>query len=399
MLKLSNLGIFWKILTLVGVLSTLTIGGTIYSTNSMSYIDNSYGVLLETYGKANLAMARANRNLVYIDRSIYRLLNESAQDKKTEAGQEARDALGFFQRQIKLATKALPDQATEIAEVSAQLNQAMDGPCGDVLRLGATPNAGDLLSGTQKMHEVCDPALNAVMVDISAITNKLIKLSDAASDRTTETTDQTIKHTYVSILAALLTVSGMAAYLAVTGITRPIKAVAETLGRLSRGDLDIEIPGKERRDEVGVLANAALYFRDQSRETERMRNAADREAAETAARVQRDNQEKSRAAEELAVVVARLGGALKDLSAGDLAARIEGPFSASYATLRDDFNAAIGKLNEAIGSVASSAKIIEAGSRQILTASEDLARRTSSGDAPGVQLRHKGAGARVQLHG
>jgi methyl-accepting chemotaxis protein len=374
-LKFSDIGILWKVLALVGVLSTVTIGGAVYSTNRMGYINDRYGDLLDGFGNANLAMARANRNLVYVDRSIYRLLAETAEAKNNEANQEILDSVGFFQKQIKAATRALPNEAAKISEIGERLDKVISVECADAIRLGMSTAPADFEPGLVKMHDVCDPALNKLMLDISALTNKLLKSSDEAADRTLEITNETIKYTYIFILVALFAIAGFAAYLAMSSISRPIKAIAETLEKLSRGQIDIEIPGTERRDEVGMIANAALRLRDQSRETLRIRKASDDAAADDAARAQRDHEEKSRAAAELASVVQRLGGALKSLAGGDLATNLEGPFSGAYAPLRDDFNAAMGKLNEAIGSVASTARVIEAGSEQILTASEDLARR------------------------
>ena len=391
MLKFSDIGILWKVLTLVGVLSAVSIGGAVYSTNRMSYINDRYGELLDGFGNANLAMARANRNLVYVDRSIYRLLAETAEDKKKEASEEALDSVGYFQKQIKAATRALPDQATKISEIGERLGAVMSGECADVLHLGLSTDPTDSKTASQRMHEVCDPALNKAMLDISALTNKLVKASDEASDRTLEITNETIRDTYIFIFVSLFAIAGLAAYLAMTGITKPIKAIAETLEKLSRGRMDIEIPGTQRRDEVGMIANAALRFRDQSQETLRIRQAADDAAANEAARAERDNQEKSRGAAELTSVVQRLGGALKSLADGDLATTLEGPFSGAYASLRDDFNAAVEKLNGAIGSVAATARVIEAGSEQILTASEDLARR---GERQAATLQESNAAMR-----
>jgi methyl-accepting chemotaxis protein len=390
-LKFSNIGILWKVLSLVGVLSTVSIGGAVYSTNRMGYINDRYGDLLDGFGNANLAMARANRNLVYVDRSIYRLLAETAEDKKKEASEEALDSVGYFQKQIKAATRALPDEAAKITEIGKRLDAVISEQCADVLRLGLSTDPTDVNTASQRMHELCDPALNKAMFDISALTNKLVKSSDEASDRTLEITNETIKDTYVYIFVSLFAIAGLAAYLAMTGITKPIKAIAETLEKLSRGRMDLEIPGTQRRDEVGMIANAALRFRDQSQETLRIRRAADDAAANEAARAERDNQEKSSSAAELTSVVQRLGGALKSLAGGDLATNLEGPFSGAYASLRDDFNAAIEKLNEAIGSVAATARIIEAGSEQILTASEDLARR---GERQAATLQESSAAMR-----
>ena len=58
-MKFSNVGILWKILTLVCVMSAVNIGGVVYSTGGMRFIDNRYGDLLDGFGKGNLAMARA----------------------------------------------------------------------------------------------------------------------------------------------------------------------------------------------------------------------------------------------------------------------------------------------------------------------------------------------------
>jgi methyl-accepting chemotaxis protein len=375
MLKFSDIGILWKTLALVGVLSSVTIGGAVYSTNRMVYIDNSYGDLLDGFGKANLAMARANRNLVYVDRSIYRLLAESSEDKKKEASQEALDAVGFLQRQIKAAAQALPDQATEISEIGKRLDVVMAQDCADVLRLGSSTDPTDSKTASQRMREICDPALNKAMVEISALTNKLLKASDGASDRTSEITNETIKDTYIFTFAALFAIAGLAAYLAMTGIIKPIKAIADTLEKLSRGQMDTEIPGAERRDEVGMIAKAALRFRDQTQEMRNSQSALDT-AAQYAAQAQRDKEEKARATEELAMVLRQLGTALRNLADGDLTTELRDRFPDAYMQLRDDFNKAIDSLKETMLSIVSNTNAIHTGTGEIASAADDLSRRT-----------------------
>jgi methyl-accepting chemotaxis protein len=375
MLKFSDIGILWKTLALVGVLSTVTIGGAVYSTNRMSYIDNSYGDLLEGFGKANLAMARANRNLVYVARSIYRLLDESSEDKKKEASQEALDAVGFLQRQIKAAANALPDRAPEISEIGKNLDVVMAEDCADVLRLGLSIDPTDSKTASLRMRDTCDPALNKAMLGISALTNKLLKASDGASDRTTEVTNETIRDTYIFTLAALFAIAGLAAYLAMTGIIKPIKAIAETLEKLSRGQMDTEIPGAERRDEVGMIAKAALRFRDQTQEMRLSQSALDT-AAQYAAQAQRDKEEKARSTEELARVVQQLGAALRNLARGDLTTKLQDRFPDAYVQLRDDFNEATDSLKETMLSIASNTHAIHSGTEEIAAAGDDLSRRT-----------------------
>jgi methyl-accepting chemotaxis protein len=71
--KFANFKILVKILTLLGMLACVSLGVTVFATSKMRYIDDTYGDLIDGPGRANLAIARANRNLVYVNRSIYRL--------------------------------------------------------------------------------------------------------------------------------------------------------------------------------------------------------------------------------------------------------------------------------------------------------------------------------------
>jgi methyl-accepting chemotaxis protein len=373
MLKFSNLSILWKILCLFGLLSACSIGGAVYATNRMRSIDNSYGDLLDGFGRANLAIARANRNLVYIDRSIYRLLAETEAARKQEAAGEATDSLGFFQKQIKSATQALPEEKSAIAEIGQRVGDIMSGECADVLRLGASVDAADGKAAYDRMRAICDPALNKAMLDISALTNRLLKASDAASDATLELTNSTITASYFYLIGALVVLAGLAVSLARYGIAMPIRAIVETLDRLSHGETDTRIPGADRADEVGMMARAAVRFRDQSQETLRIRQQAADAAGANADAARREQEEKARAAATLAEVVAELGRALKALASGDLAVRIETLFAGAYAQLRENFNEAVDRLGASIGEVVASARAIEEGAHGILSAADELA--------------------------
>ena len=274
--------------------SAVTIGAAVHSTNDKCCIDDRHGDLLDGFGKANLAMARANRNLVYIDCPFYRLLAETAADKKKDANPEALDAVAFFQRQIRAAMKALTDEAGDIDAFGKRLEGVMNEDCADVLRPGLSMAPADGAAAPHKRRERCDPALNKAIVDISALTNKRIKYSHAASDRKLEVTNHKIPDTHILIFGALFVNGLLAALMARGGITRPIRAIAATLDKLSRGQMDTEIPAVRRRDEVGMIAKAALSIRDQSQETLRIPQSA--AASDDVACADRDREEKAPAA-------------------------------------------------------------------------------------------------------
>nr|WP_172690868.1 PAS domain-containing methyl-accepting chemotaxis protein [Agrobacterium fabrum]ASK44108.1 chemotaxis protein [Agrobacterium fabrum] len=74
--------------------------------------------------------------------------------------------------------------------------------------------------------------------------------------------------------------------------------------------------------------------------------------------------------------VEQLAGCLNRLADGDLAQQIEKPFIPSLERLRTDFNAASDKLKRAMATVADNARAISAGSSEIRTAADELAKRT-----------------------
>ena len=269
--RLANFKILTKILMLLGVMAMVTAGATVFTTSKMRYIDDTYGDLIDGPGKANLAIARANRNLVYVNRSIYRLITEVTAEGDKQAMQEISDSSQFFTKQITIATKGMPSKADDIRKVADKFDAAMTGACAETIKLANTSDDEANKKAATQMREKCDPALHEVMDDISALTNAIIKSNDKASDDAQEVTNTTIRNTYISVLGGLALIALLAAYLTRSSISRPIKKIAAILEELAKSNFDTIIDGADRKDEVGDIAKAALVFRDQGRETNRLR--------------------------------------------------------------------------------------------------------------------------------
>lgn len=90
----------------------------------------------------------------------------------------------------------------------------------------------------------------------------------------------------------------------------------------------------------------------------------------------RSEAERQQSTEEQNAVVADLADSLKRLAQGDLTARITAQFNGRYQQIKDDFNAAIDSLREAMSAITASTGGLRAGSDEIATASDDLSRRT-----------------------
>jgi methyl-accepting chemotaxis protein len=286
--KLLGLKILPKILMLLSLLALVSLGATVFATGKMRYIDDTYGDLIDGPGRANLAIARANRNLVYLNRSIYRLLTETTEDRSQSATKEINDSKEFFNKQIKTAVGAMPAKEAEIGQIGAKVNLALNGVCAETINLANSTKVEDKNLAATHMHEKCDPALNESMEAIAVLTNQILKVNDKASEEAQAVTNATIRNTYILILGGLALVMLLVATLVVRWITRPIRELVSDAARLASGDATVEFATAKRGDEIGMVAAAIASFRD---------NVIDQKAAEDFAREVREKEEKNRSLE------------------------------------------------------------------------------------------------------
>jgi len=148
------------------------------------------------------------------------------------------------------------------------------------------------------------------------------------------------------------------------------------MSRLAEGDLATEVPAVDRQDEVGKMAKAVLVFKEAGLEKSRLSGEAERMRSVTESERRRNEEEKAR--DEAANTFARdeLGKGLAALADGDLAYRIEAPFVPAIEPIRHDFNNAVAKLQQALRTVGENAAAINAGASEMLSAADDLSRRT-----------------------
>lgn len=133
-------------------------------------------------------------------------------------------------------------------------------------------------------------------------------------------------------------------------IVEPLAETADAMHRMADGDFDTKVIGLDRKDEIGLMAQAMEVFRDAGV----AKREADREQRE---------------------VVSSLSVGLEKLARQDLEYRIGDDFPESYRALRDNFNEALEALAKVLGSVRVGAASVMSSISEIRTASDDLARR------------------------
>ncbi len=180
----------------------------------------------------------------------------------------------------------------------------------------------------------------------------------------------------VATLIGVVAMIGILAALLSRLVVRPVVDMTGVMGRLASGDVSTEIPGTERRDEIGQMAAAVAVFRDNAIERSRLSEEADRNRTLSEEERREREATKAREAEQVSFAVHSLAAGLDRLANGDLVHRIDTPFAGDLDRLRVDFNASVGKLHDALATVGLNARAIDSGANEIRIAADNLARRT-----------------------
>jgi methyl-accepting chemotaxis protein len=270
-----------------------------------------------------------------------------------------------------MATELTPDEqdiANHFAQVRTEANAGVE-------ELRHILSAGDLPALAKFADRKLYPTIDPLGTDIS----KLIDLQiDVSKQNLAEGNDLSALLTELMIalsaLGALL--AGISIWTVLRGVILPVTSITGAMSDLARGNLQVEIYGEGRKDEIGQMASTAAIFRDNAQERVRL----EREAEANRSRSERDRIERERQqaqeASEVGFAVDTIGHALGQLSDGKLNYRIETAFADRLDKVRIDFNEAVSKLEDAMRTVGQNAQAIAAGSSQIRAAADDLSKRT-----------------------
>jgi methyl-accepting chemotaxis protein len=156
---------------------------------------------------------------------------------------------------------------------------------------------------------------------------------------------------------AILAVAVVLAFLLGRGLSRPLAAITAVMNRLSSGEIDVTIPGSERRDELGTMAAAVDVFRRSMIEARGMRDA--QEASKQQSELEKkalQRQMADRFEADVKSVVATVAKATSDMQrvAGEITASVNGTSEQAAAAASEEASASVSTVAAATEELASS---------------------------------------------
>ena len=275
------------------------------------------------------------------------------------------------------AAAGAPMAADNIATLKSQALKIINGSCSSSINLGLAATTPAALQNAQicLYQELCFQLYDLITA-MATLNHRLLNDENATGNVLSAATSHTITITFLVIFAGLALVIGCGFFAVRAWIVAPVTVLQGVMGRLSSGNLQTQVIGTDRKDEIGGMARAVQVFKDAGIEKARLEAEAQAQREVAEQERQRVEAERLVAAKEQDFVVSSVATGLEKLSGGDLVFRLNTPFAGNYDKLRDDFNAAMVRLQETMNAIASNTHAVRSGADEITQASDDLSRRT-----------------------
>ncbi|MGH6806700.1 MAG: HAMP domain-containing methyl-accepting chemotaxis protein [Ensifer adhaerens] len=271
-----------------------------------------------------------------------------------------------------VATSMTPEEHKLVENAKQQLVVAMDSIATLTKILSERDSAALDSFVRTALYETIDPLTET----ISEISDLQVRLSDEVFQEQ-HREFETIRTLSIGLILLVLVLAA-GTYLVVSrGVIGPLGRQIGAMRKLIDGHLDDDGSDVTGKDEIAEMARAIQSFREAARSNLRLQAEAEESRRNGEAQRTRMQVEAEQAAQQrLIQATSGLATGLQRLADGDLAVRLEEPFSAEFEQLRHDLNKAAAQLNDAMLAVAHSAGNIGMGTREISQSADDLSKRT-----------------------
>ncbi|MFN4283621.1 MAG: methyl-accepting chemotaxis protein [Alphaproteobacteria bacterium] len=136
------------------------------------------------------------------------------------------------------------------------------------------------------LERLISTTMAAIAAEVKTGTDNLAELQNQRNAEVSESTFSLISNSAMLVGVLSLAAVALGILLAVLigrGIAKPVVGMTSAMNTLAGGDLTVEIPARNRTDEIGQMAGAVQVFKESMQETERLR--AEQEALKKQAEI------------------------------------------------------------------------------------------------------------------
>ena len=287
---LARFRVLTKILSIIILMATIAAGVAWIGISSLGSL-NDKADNMSAAAKRALEAARANQNVLALNRAEFRSALDPRTDNRTAARRVIEENLKLFDERIEQVSRTRDDQARAMIPAVKEAFAGYQKEMQKTLRLVDGVKDSQISENADRLREAAMASRGAA----EELQGKIKAVADRLNDRVEKLSEEAAsEYQAASRLMLILSITGVATGLVLGflvgqhGIARPIRVVVNLLQALASGSFNIDIAGTDRRDEVGDVARTALVFKENGLAKIRM-EAEQKEAEQRAIAVRKQD--------------------------------------------------------------------------------------------------------------
>jgi len=268
MFSFSNISIRNKVIIAFGVVLITALGLGGFAIDRLATVNGSAAEVRDNWLPATGWLGTISKSLErYRQLQASHIIATTAAEKDREEA-SLKETFQAFDTTWRLyePTVTTPTELAFVAAIKQGWNAYLEGgkELVELSRKNQSEAAAKLFTG--KLHDEFGQIRTTLAKDLAFNVDEGKKEADKGAE-----VYRSARSWIVATLAVAALSCAAMGFMIITGVSRPITAMTETMRRLAGGEMAVEIPGVDRKDEIGKMASAVLVFKDNALETERLR--------------------------------------------------------------------------------------------------------------------------------
>ena len=285
MLWLNNFKIAFKVSLIVVLMAIVTLGTAVFATQKMRAADDANTDIVTRVDKSTTMAARAGRRAENYLSSAFQLAAETTDAGNAKYLAQTGDSRKAYESAMATILKEMPEKKSVIESTIANFQKAF-AACEPGIRYAASTNTPEEnIKASNRLKAECVPPVESAIQAHVTMVDDLVAAATKVADNLTEEANSAIRMVWIFATVGLVVGLAMALWIGIKGLSQPIGQLKIVMAAFAQNDLKADVPGVERRDELGEMARTVEVFKKSALEVERMRT--EQQAAEARAVQQR----------------------------------------------------------------------------------------------------------------
>jgi methyl-accepting chemotaxis protein len=284
---LGRVRILTKILVIVFLLSGIGAALAFIGITALGQL-SAKAELMSAASRRALLAARANQNVIALNRAEFRSALDPRDQNRLAARQIIDEQLKQYQERLDDVSQTVDEQAMAMVPAVREAFAAYKAQLDVTLAAVEAEKSSKLSDSADKLRDTAmksRAAAENLQGKVRALADRLNARVEEKSKEAREQYEQTSR-VLVWLASIGVALGGVVGFvIGQYGIAKPVRAIVDLLQQFAAGNYDLEIRGTERTDEVGEVAKAAEVFKENG--LARIRMEAEQKEAEKRSAAQR----------------------------------------------------------------------------------------------------------------